>query len=63
MTPRMFCPVDPTRRTFNQATGRQRPLPDATDYVGNGRVAACCTRRRYNLRPDADEMNELINHP
>jgi len=40
----------------------KRPLPEVTDYVGKGRVAACCAKRRYNLRPDADEMNELINH-
>jgi len=40
----------------------QRPLPEVTDYVGKGRVAACCAKRRYNLRPDADEMNELVNH-
>jgi hypothetical protein len=43
-------------------SGRKRPLPETTDYVGKGRVAACCARRRYNLRPDADEMNELMNH-
>jgi DNA-binding CsgD family transcriptional regulator len=48
--------------SINRAPGRRRPLPDTTDYVGKGRVAACCARRRYNLRPDADEMNELINH-
>jgi len=51
-----------TIHAINRAPGRQRPLPEATDYVGKGRVAACCARRRYNLRLDADEMNELINH-
>jgi len=45
-----------------QSRRNGRPLPEVTDYVGKGRVAACCARRRYNLRPDADEMNELINH-
>jgi DNA-binding CsgD family transcriptional regulator len=48
------------------ATGRtqksRRPLPEDTDYLGKGRVAACCARRRYHLQPDADEMDELINH-
>jgi len=48
------------------ATGRiqknRRPLPEETDYLGKGRVAACCARRRYHLDPDADEMDELINH-
>jgi DNA-binding CsgD family transcriptional regulator len=48
--------------SINRAPGRQRPLPQTTDYVGKGRVAACCARRRYNLQPDADEMNELMNH-
>ena len=47
-------------------TGRiqknRRPLPEETDYLGKGRVAACCARRRYHLDPDADEMDELINH-
>ncbi len=46
----------------NGSPTRRRPFPEATDYTGKGRVAACCARRRYNLRPDADEMNELINH-
>jgi DNA-binding CsgD family transcriptional regulator len=46
----------------NRTPKGQRPLPETTDYLGKGRVAACCARRRYNLRPDADEMNELINH-
>ena len=40
----------------------RRPLPEATDYLGKGRVAAYCARRRYHLQPDADEMDELINH-
>lgn len=40
----------------------RRPLPEDTDYLGKGRVAACCARRRYHLCPDADEMDELINH-
>ena len=47
-------------------TGRiqknRRPLPEETDYLGKGRVAACCARRRYHLDPDQDEMDELINH-
>jgi DNA-binding CsgD family transcriptional regulator len=51
-----------TIHSINRAPGRQRPLPEAADYVGKGRVAACCARRRYNLRLDDDEMNELINH-
>jgi DNA-binding CsgD family transcriptional regulator len=46
----------------NRTPKGQRPLPETTDYLGKGRVAAYCARRRYNLRPDADEMNELINH-
>ena len=45
-----------------QTRGDRRPLPEDTDYLGKGRVAACCARRRYHLQPDADEMNELINH-
>jgi len=44
------------------ATKRRRPFPEDTDYIGKGRVAACCARRRYHLRLDADEMNELSNH-
>jgi DNA-binding CsgD family transcriptional regulator len=48
--------------SINRAPSRQRPLPETTDYVGKGRVAACCARRRYNLQLDDDEMNELINH-
>jgi DNA-binding CsgD family transcriptional regulator len=51
-----------TMQAPDPALQRQRPLPEVTDYIGKGRVAACCARRRYNLRPDADEMNELINH-
>jgi DNA-binding CsgD family transcriptional regulator len=51
-----------TSHSINRVPGHQRPLPDVTDYVSKGRVAACCARRRYNLRPDADEMNELMNH-
>ena len=41
---------------------RRRPFPEDTDYLGKGRVAACCARRRYHLRLDDDEMDELINH-
>jgi len=48
------------------ATGRtqkgRRPLPEDTDYLGKGRVAACCARRRSHLQPDADELAELITH-
>jgi DNA-directed RNA polymerase specialized sigma24 family protein len=51
-----------TIHSINRAPGRQRPLPEFTDYVGKGRVAAYCAKRRYNLQPDDDEMNELINH-
>jgi DNA-directed RNA polymerase specialized sigma24 family protein len=51
-----------TIHSINRAPGRQRPLPEVTDYVGKGRVAAYCAKRRYNLQPDDDEMNELINH-
>ena len=51
-----------TMHAPDQAPRYQRPLPEDSDYIGKGRVAACCARRRYNLRPDADEMNELINH-
>jgi DNA-directed RNA polymerase specialized sigma24 family protein len=51
-----------TIHSINRAPGRRRPLPEDTDYVGKGRVAACCARRRYNLQPDDDEMIELINH-
>ena len=52
----------PTMSATRTSPRSQRPLPEETDYLGKGRVAACCARRRYNLRPDADEMNELINH-
>jgi len=48
--------------SMSPATKGRQPTPAVTDYVGKGRVAACCARRRYNLQPDADEMNELINH-
>jgi len=48
--------------SMSPATEGRQSTPKVTDYVGKGRVAACCARRRYNLRPDADEMNELINH-
>jgi len=51
-----------TTLATGQAHKERRPLPQDTDYLGKGRVAACCARRRYNLQPDADEMNELINH-
>lgn len=51
-----------TIHSINRAPRRQRPLPEVTDYVGKGRVAAYCAKRRYNLQPDDDEMNELINH-
>jgi len=27
----------------------RRPLPQNTDYLGKGRVAACVAKRRYNL--------------
>jgi hypothetical protein len=46
----------------NRTQKGRRPLPEDTDYLGKGRVAACCARRRYHLQPDADEMDELINH-
>lgn len=46
----------------SQMRGNQRPLPADTDYLGKGRIAACCARRRYHLDPDQDEMDELINH-
>jgi DNA-binding CsgD family transcriptional regulator len=51
-----------TMQAADPAPSYQRPLPEDTDYLGKGRVAACCARRRYHLRPDADEMDELINH-
>jgi hypothetical protein len=51
-----------TDRASRGSRRNGRPLPEVTDYVGKGRIAACCAKRRYNLRPDADEMNELINH-
>lgn len=46
----------------SQMRGDRRPLPADTDYLGKGRIAACCARRRYHLQPDQDEMDELINH-
>jgi DNA-binding CsgD family transcriptional regulator len=51
-----------TMQAADPAPKHRRPLPDDTDYLGKGRVAACCARRRYHLRPDDDEMDELINH-
>ncbi len=51
-----------TIHAINRAPRRQRPLPETTDYVAKGRIAACCARRRYHLDPDPDEMDELINH-
>jgi DNA-binding CsgD family transcriptional regulator len=51
-----------TMQAADPAPRYQRPLPEDTDYLGKGRVAACCARRRYHLRPDPDEMDELINH-
>jgi DNA-binding CsgD family transcriptional regulator len=51
-----------TTLATGQAHKERRPLPEDTDYLGKGRIAACCARRRYHLQPDADEMNELINH-
>jgi DNA-binding CsgD family transcriptional regulator len=51
-----------TTLATGQAHKERRPLPEDTDYIGKGRIAACCARRRYHLRPDADEMDELINH-
>jgi len=48
------------------ATGRvhtdQRPLPQDTDYLGKGRVAACVAKRRYNLVTHDDEMQDLIQY-
>ena len=46
----------------NRTSNGRRALPADTDYLGKGRVAACCARRRYHLDPDPDEMDELINH-
>jgi len=51
-----------TEQTTSTQAKARRPLPATDDYIGKGRVAACCARRRYHLQPDADEMNELINH-
>ena len=51
-----------TIRATSAAVHRRRPLPEDTDYLGKGRVAACCARRRYHLQPDPDEMDELISH-
>lgn len=45
-----------------QSPRHRRRFPEATDYLGKGRVAACCARLRYNIRPDAGEMNERFNH-
>jgi DNA-binding CsgD family transcriptional regulator len=52
----------PTMQAADAAARRGRPLPEDNDYIGKGRIAACCARRRYHLQPDADEMEELINH-
>jgi len=46
----------------SRTSNGRRSLPATTDYLAKGRIAACCARRRYNLRPDDDEMDELINH-
>lgn len=51
-----------TTLATDQAHKERRPLPEDTDYLGKGRIAACCARRRYHLEPDADEMQELMNH-
>jgi len=48
--------------TDSRTSNCRRALPADTDYLGKGRVAACCARRRYHLQPDPDEMDELINH-
>jgi hypothetical protein len=51
-----------TKPTLDPAATAKRLLPEDTDYLGKGRVGACCARHRYHLRPNADEMDELMNH-